>query len=132
VTPVALPGGRFGYVIEAGPLRLAHLGGLRAPLPPERVKALGAVDVLMIPAGGGGLTPRQAAETARAVAARVVIPMAYRAPGMEGDAAEALPEVGEFVSATPWARVSKDSDVILVSKEELPPATEIWTLRYRR
>jgi hypothetical protein len=131
VIPVALSAGRFAYVIEAGPLRVAHLGGMQSALTAEQVEALGAVDVLLLPAGGGPLTPKLAAEAAQAVNPRVVIPMAYSTPDMEGPAAR-LPRVDELVSATSWARVSKDSDIMLVSRPELPPSTEIWTLRFRR
>ena len=106
---------------------LAHLGDLRAPLTDAQAKALGAVDVLMVPAGGEGLTPKQAVETAKRLAPRLVVPMAYAAPGM--DAPAGLRSVDAFIAASPWAVTQKDQDVVLLGRADLPPSTEIMLLK---
>lgn len=126
VTPVPLGGGRFAYVYEAGGLRLAHLGDLRAPLTAEQAKAIGAVDVVMVPAGGDGLSPKAAVEAAKRLDPRLVLPMAYALPGQ---AAPGLRPVDDFVAASPWAVTEKDQDVMLVSRAELPAGTEIVLLK---
>jgi len=62
---------------------VAHLGDLgQAALRPEQVRALGAVDVLFVPAGGGGLTigGEATADVVRALRPRLVVPMHHRTP----------------------------------------------------
>ena len=65
-------------------LRVCHLGDFGQPaLRPEQREAIGEVDVLFIPVGDGptiGGAP--AAELARALAPRLVVPMHYRTPAI--------------------------------------------------
>ena len=68
------------FVFDFGGLRVAHLGDLgQAALRPEQVAALGEVDLLFVPVGGG---PTIGAEQARrrrgGAGAGVVVPMHYR------------------------------------------------------
>jgi L-ascorbate metabolism protein UlaG (beta-lactamase superfamily) len=60
-----------------GGLRFAHLGDLgQAALRPDQVAALGAVDVLFVPVGGGPTIGGEAsAEAVRALRPRLVLPM---------------------------------------------------------
>ncbi|MDO8213490.1 MBL fold metallo-hydrolase [Conexibacter sp. CPCC 206217] len=63
-----------------GGVRVAHLGDLgQRALRPEQARALGTVDLLFVPVGGG---PTIGAETATRIAAltgaRVIVPMHYR------------------------------------------------------
>ena len=61
-------------------VRIAHLGDFGQPaLRPEQREALGAVDVLFVPVGGGAtLPPEDAARLVHEVAPRLVVPMHYR------------------------------------------------------
>jgi L-ascorbate metabolism protein UlaG (beta-lactamase superfamily) len=73
-------GANVMFVFSFGGRRVAHLGDLgQAELRPEQVAALGQVDVLILPVGGG---PTMGAEEAAGVVATlapdVVIPMHYR------------------------------------------------------
>ena len=137
VVPVATsgPGGarNFIYLIEAGAMRIVHLGDLRGPLTPEQIKALGSVDILLTPVGAPpgtpGPSPKAMVAIAKQINPRLVIPMAYSTSTMEGHAAKLRP-VDDFVSASPYARTDKDADVVLLSRAELPASTEIWVLRY--
>jgi L-ascorbate metabolism protein UlaG (beta-lactamase superfamily) len=65
-----------------GGLRFCHLGDFGQPaLRPEQQAAIGDVDVLFVPAGGGPtIGGETAAAVVRAVGPRVVIPMHYRTP----------------------------------------------------
>jgi L-ascorbate metabolism protein UlaG (beta-lactamase superfamily) len=132
VTPVPLnaSGTRFGYLIEAGPLRIAHLGGLAGPLPEGAAAALGRVDLLLLPVGERA-APADAVAAAGALNPRVVVPMAYRLAEESGAAARLRP-LEEFVAASPYAVTPRDSDVMLIGVGDLPSSTEIWTLRLRR
>jgi L-ascorbate metabolism protein UlaG (beta-lactamase superfamily) len=60
--------------------RFCHLGDLgQAELRPEQVAAIGSVDVLFLPAGGGPtIGGEAAAEVVRALAPRLVVPMHFR------------------------------------------------------
>jgi L-ascorbate metabolism protein UlaG (beta-lactamase superfamily) len=61
-------------------LRICHLGDLGQPaLRPEQEQAIGEVDVLFIPVGGGPTVGGEAAAAiVRALEARLVVPMHYR------------------------------------------------------
>jgi L-ascorbate metabolism protein UlaG (beta-lactamase superfamily) len=63
-----------------GGLRIAHLGDLgQRTLREEQARALGTVDVLFVPVGGGPtLDAEQATEVAARLGARVIVPMHYR------------------------------------------------------
>jgi len=73
-------GANVVYVFTLDGLRVAHFGDFGQPaLRPEQHDALGEVDVLIVPVGGGptiGGAP--AAELVRRVAPRLVVPMHYR------------------------------------------------------
>ncbi|MFN3650996.1 MAG: MBL fold metallo-hydrolase [Armatimonadota bacterium] len=130
ITPVPTRGGNTAYVIEAGPLRLAHLGAPTQPPTDAELAALGKVDVLLLPVGEG-LTPRQAVAISEQLKPPVVVPMAYSTPGMSGAAAKLRP-VDDFIAASPYAVSRLASDVTLLARSRLPQSTEIWTLKYRR
>lgn len=129
VTPIRTDSGNV-HLIEAGSLRIVHLGGIRRPLSRSQISALGKVDILMIPVGGG-LPPKQAVELTKAINPAIVMPMAYSTSEMEGAAAK-LPPAEAFISASPYAVTRKDSDVMLISRNELPASTEVFLLRYGR
>ena len=61
-------------------LRLCHFGDFGQPaLRPEQQEAIGAVDVLLLPVGGGPTIGGEAsAAVVRALAPRLVVPMHYR------------------------------------------------------
>jgi L-ascorbate metabolism protein UlaG (beta-lactamase superfamily) len=65
-------------------LRMCHLGDLGQPaLRPEQREAIGAVDVLFVPVGGGPTIGGAAsADVVRSVAPRLVVPMHYRTPAV--------------------------------------------------
>lgn len=69
------------FVIETGGLRIAHLGDLgQTALTEGQLKALGAIDILLIPVGGGPftITGEQASRITEMIRPRVVIPMHYK------------------------------------------------------
>jgi L-ascorbate metabolism protein UlaG (beta-lactamase superfamily) len=68
------------FAFSLGGLRIAHLGDLgQRALRPEQLAALGRIDVLFAPVGGGPtIGAAQAWEIAGQVGARLVVPMHYR------------------------------------------------------
>jgi L-ascorbate metabolism protein UlaG (beta-lactamase superfamily) len=67
-------------VLDFGGLRVAHLGDLgQERLRPEQAAALGTVDVLFVPVGGGPtIGADQATDIAATTSAKVIVPMHYR------------------------------------------------------
>ena len=83
-------GARFGrmtlYAFEVDEIVVAHLGDLGHGLSEAQQDQLGAIDVLMLPIGGGnGLGAAQAAAVANQLEPKVVIPMHYKLPGMRAE-----------------------------------------------
>ncbi len=72
-------------VFTLGGLRICHLGDLGQPaLRPEQVAAIGKIDVLFLPAGGGPTVGGEsAAAVVRALAPRLVVPMHYRTDAVD-------------------------------------------------
>lgn len=68
------------YVFDFAGRRVAHLGDLgQRELRPEQAAALGTVDVLIVPVGGGPtIGAEQATDVAATTSARVIVPMHYR------------------------------------------------------
>jgi L-ascorbate metabolism protein UlaG (beta-lactamase superfamily) len=69
------------FVIETGGLRIAQLGDLgQTVLTEGQLKAMGPIDVLLIPVGGGPFTVNgpQASRLTELIRPRVVIPMHYK------------------------------------------------------
>jgi L-ascorbate metabolism protein UlaG (beta-lactamase superfamily) len=72
------------FAIEIDDVVVAHLGDLGHPLTELQQEQLGAVDVLLVPAGGGtALSATQAAEVTNQVEPKIVVPMHYKLPGMK-------------------------------------------------
>ena len=68
------------FAFTLGGRRVAHLGDLgQRALRDEQAQALGAVDLLFVPVGGGPtIGAEQAAEVAARLSAGIVVPMHYR------------------------------------------------------
>ena len=72
----------FTYTFDD--VTVCHLGHLGHVPTQSQVESLGAVDVLLVPVGGGGsLSPSQASELISLFEPGVVIPMFYKTPNLE-------------------------------------------------
>jgi L-ascorbate metabolism protein UlaG (beta-lactamase superfamily) len=95
------------FVFELGDVRVAHFGDFgQAALRPEQAAAIGAIDLLFIPVGGGPtIGGTAAAEIALSLNPAWVVPMHYRTPRIdfletEEEFAAALPQVERLDSAS--------------------------------
>lgn len=71
------------YLVEMDDLVVCHLGDLGHVPGQEKVEAIGHVDILLAPVGGGNaLDAVQASEVVSVLEPRVVIPMHYHLPGL--------------------------------------------------
>jgi L-ascorbate metabolism protein UlaG (beta-lactamase superfamily) len=73
------------FVFSLGTVRVCHMGDFgQAALRPEQREAIGEVDVLMLPVGGGPtIGGALAAEVASQIGARIVVPMHFRTEAVD-------------------------------------------------
>ncbi len=102
------------YVFDFEGLTVAHLGDLSFVPTQAQIEDLGAVDIALVPVGGGGaLSPSQAAEVMSLIEPSIVVPMHYKT-GAEtlklGSVSRFLSEMGIGKSdAVPSLKVTKSA-----------------------
>ncbi len=112
------------FVFEDAGRRVAHLGDL-GHVPTEQAKAIGRVDVALIPVGGYfTIDPTAAHRAAELLGARVVIPMHFKT------AKCTLPIVGVEEFTRGQANVKRLGTEVEVSAASLPSNPEIWVLEH--
>lgn len=72
------------YRVEIGEARLAIIGNITPKLSDDQLEAIGVIDILIIPVGGGGYTldASHAAALTRLIDPKVVIPIHYAEEGI--------------------------------------------------
>lgn len=110
-------------VIESNGVRICHLGDLGHLLTKEQIKAIGRVDVLMIPVGGVyTIDAAQAKQVVAQLKPKIVLPMHYKTPWLKVK----LDPVNKFLAG--YKRV-KYADKLVVSKATLPEETTVVVLK---
>ncbi len=114
------------FVFETAGLRIAHLGDLGHQLDDAQVAALGgAVDMLMIPVGGGfTIDAAGATEIVLALKPKIVFPMHYKTDRI----AFPLATVDPFLEGKTVQRVG--STTTRLSQDMLPDETTVMVLDY--
>jgi L-ascorbate metabolism protein UlaG (beta-lactamase superfamily) len=101
-----------------------HLGDLDHVPSQSQIEALGAVDVALVPVGGGGgLNAAQAAEVISLLEPSLVVPMHYRTEG--GSAS--LDPVSKFLKEMGLGAITPEAG-LKVSKSSLPDETHVVLL----
>jgi L-ascorbate metabolism protein UlaG (beta-lactamase superfamily) len=116
-------------VVEANGLRIAHLGDLgQAALTDTQVRALGRVDILLIPVGGAPFTigGAEATRITEQLAPRIVIPMHYKT-----EARPQWPGADEQAFLAGKSNVRRSGTTLTFSVPALPAATQITVMNYR-
>jgi|SRR5579883_1685618 len=113
------------FVVEAEGVTVCHLGDLGHELTPQQVKAIGPVDVLMIPVGGVYTIN---GETAKKVMAELkprlfVLPMHYGVPGYD----DLLP-ADEFLDGQPHVRRTPGTNELSFPADLKPAAPTVVVL----
>lgn len=120
--------GNIAYVIELEDLRIAHLGGIGAIPTSDQVEEMGAVDILLVPVGGGdSLDAPPAAETIALIEPKLVIPMHYKTDVERGS----LDPVDRFLKEM-GAKSPETHLKIAVTRSSLPEETQVLVLDYKR
>jgi len=92
-------GANIIFIVEADGLRVCHCGDLGHELDEARLRAIGRVDVLLVPCGGmASAGPKLAARLVEQLDPAIVVPMHYRTAGL-GVAGIIFAPVSEFVKA---------------------------------
>jgi len=113
------------FTFQVDGIRFCHLADLGRLLTPAQVRAIGPVDVLMIPTGGYyTIGPAQAHQVIAQLRPRVAIPMHYRTRVMPSnfDALAALPE---FLAGRPEVK-RIPGDTVTLTKAGLPAKTTLY------
>ncbi len=72
------------YRVECGEIRVAIIGNVDPKLTDEQLEAIGVVDILVVPIGGGGYTldATSASAIVRSIEPKVVVPVHYAGSGL--------------------------------------------------
>lgn len=86
------------YRLECGDVKVAVLGNIDTKLDEDQLEAIGVVDILIIPVGGGGYTldATSAAALTRSIEPKVVIPVHYADSALKYEVPQ--DELATFVS----------------------------------
>jgi L-ascorbate metabolism protein UlaG (beta-lactamase superfamily) len=115
------------YVFDLDDIRVCHLGGITRRPVADDVEALSAIDVLLIPVGGGGaLDAETAAETVSLLEPKIVIPMRYKTEAALGE----LEPVDKFLKEMGVEAKAPETRLTL-TKRDVPPDTTVVLLSYR-
>ncbi len=125
-------GKNAAWVVEADGLVFCHLGDLGHELSPDQVKAIGPVDVLMVPVGGiytvNGEQAKKVADQIRPK--RFIVPMHYGVPGFE-DLAGPDEFLGEFKDKD-IRRATDTNELVIPLDAKTPDAPTVVLLGWRK
>ena len=116
------------FLFEFEDLTICHLGDLTSvPSQAQVEEALGEVDVLLVPVGGGNsLSAAQAAEVVSLLEPHIVIPMHYKVPGNSLK----LEPVSKFLKEMGLDKV-QPQETLKVSRGGLPDETQVVLLEVK-
>lgn len=121
-----LRGPNIVFVIEVDGLRICHAGDLGHVLSKEHIKALGSIDVLLIPVGGNyTVDAQQATEVVDDLHPKLVIPMHFKTDSLDFP----IETVEAFTRGKKNIKVL-GSPSLEISQETLPETTEIRVLSH--
>ena len=97
------------YRLECGDIRIGIIGNIDSKLTDEQLEALGVLDVLVIPVGGGGYTldATSASSLVRQIEPKVVVPVHYADTGLRYEVPQDSLEVFIKELGVPVEQVSK-------------------------
>lgn len=115
------------FVFDYDGLSVCHLGDLDHVPTQSQIEALGAVNVALVPVGGGGgLNAAQAAEVISLIEPSLVVPMHYRTEA----GSSSLDPVSKFLKEMGLGSV-KTEPLLKLSKSSLPDETHVVLLEVK-
>jgi L-ascorbate metabolism protein UlaG (beta-lactamase superfamily) len=117
------------FIFETGGVRIAHLGDIGHALTDQQISAIGSVDVVLVPVGGGTTVDAQeATHVVDQIRPRlIVIPMHFKTDATTG---KDLATVDAFIAGRPNVRREK-SNRIAVTGLRYKPSAEVVVLDYK-
>ena len=116
------------YVFDYDGITIAHLGDLKRVPSQTEVEALGAVNVALVPVGGGGgLNAAKAAEVISLLEPNIVIPMHYATK----DVKLKLDSLDKFLKEMGLSASAPEAS-LKVTRTGLPQETHVVVLDYAR
>jgi len=115
------------FIVETGGLRLAHLSDIGHTLPDATIKAMGRIDVLLVPVGGNfSINGLLAKQIMNRLQPSITIPIHYKTPVT---ADWPIEDESDFLAGlTNVTRL--DVLEISLTPETLPTQPEVWVMRY--
>ncbi len=116
------------YVFDYDGITVAHLGDLKQVPTQTEVEALGAVNVALVPVGGGGgLNAAKAAEVVSLLEPNIVVPMHYATPPVKLK----LDSLDKFLKEM-GLNTAEKAPSLKVTRASLPEETRVIALDYQR
>lgn len=112
------------YVFDYETLTVAHLGDLTSVPTQSEIEAFGAVDVALVPVGGGeNLNAARAAEVISMLEPKIVIPLKFATPKSNSQ----LDSLGKFLKEMGLSDVNAQP-VLKISRSHLPEEPQVIVL----
>jgi L-ascorbate metabolism protein UlaG (beta-lactamase superfamily) len=116
------------YVFDYDGISVAHMGDLQETPTQSEVEALGTINVLLLPVGGGGsLNAAKAAEVVSMLEPNLVIPMHYSTPA----AKLSLDSLNKFLKEMGLSKVEAQPS-LKITRSGLPDETKVIVLEYQK
>lgn len=116
------------YVFDYSPLKVAHLGDLDHVPKQSMIDALGQIDIVMVPVGGGSsLNSSQAAEVVSVLEPSIIIPMHFQTEALRG---LELDPVDRFLKEMGVNTIEQE-EILRVSASAMPEQTQVVLLDFR-
>ena len=116
------------YVFDYDGITVAHLGDITQPPTQSEVEALGTVNVLLLPVGGGSsLNAAKAAEVVSMLEPNIVIPMHYST----SDSKISLDNLNKFLKEMGLGK-QESQPSFKVTRSSLPEETRVVVLDYQK
>ena len=119
------------FVIESGGLRIAHLGDIGQPALSEgQLRALGRVDILMIPVGAGPFTVAVPAANnlIAQIRPKLVIPMHYKTPARQPANWPGIDERAFLEGKQNVRRLGNHT--LVIARDQVPSTMQVVVMNY--
>jgi len=120
------------FVFEMPGIRLVHLGDLGHTLDGQQLSAIGPVDVVLLPVGGGfTVDAKTALEVAGQLQAKVIVPMHAGISGAAGGGGFRLGTVDDFLKVLdPATKVVQAGHTMTLTAGKLPAGRTVMVMKY--
>jgi len=120
------------FVFEMPGIRLAHLGDLGHTLDAQQISVIGAVDVVLIPVGGGPtIDAKTALEVAGQLRAKVIVPMHVGISGSAAGGPFRLGTVDDFLKVLdPATKIVQAGHTMTLTAGKLPAERTVMVMKY--